>query len=171
MIRLGSDKKIYRPQMIVDVRCYIHLRWSCYYLIIIILKCWFLMQQWLWAGANAIFLRSAAQPPSRPTSHRWSQQDKTTDNTFTSFKGQNHKLTNTKITFTQTHNHINSQPTAHRHHTGSSQHDKTTANTFTSWKAQNHKHNNNIQTITSIPTNTTPGRHNKTRQDNGQNTE
>ena len=23
------SKKIYRPQMIVDVRCYIHLRWSC----------------------------------------------------------------------------------------------------------------------------------------------
>ena len=23
-------KRIYRPQMIVDVRCYIHLRWSCF---------------------------------------------------------------------------------------------------------------------------------------------
>ena len=61
------------------------------------------MQQWLWAGANAIFLRSAAQPPSRPTSHRWSEQDKTTDNTFTSSKDPNHKITNAKITFTQSH--------------------------------------------------------------------
>ena len=27
---ISKDKKIYRPQMIVDDRCYIRLRWSCF---------------------------------------------------------------------------------------------------------------------------------------------